>query len=398
MSGIDLIIDDIDGRLHAAVVRKGVMMDLYIDSLDQDAAWNSIYHGKVLKIDKRLDAAIIDLGNGVTGFLPAKHVYLPTRGESADHSGIADLLSPGEMILVQVKAEAKRASMHEQHKMPRLTMLIYLSGQFLTHSPIARQVTISSNIENERVLKFTARLKGKGGWLVKQNAERATDEQMLTEAQLLRNEWEQIEAVIEASGDKPRLIKAGPNAAVRALNDYSAMLFDHIHVGSRHTFDIVVTWSQKHDPLLATSKRLRLFKPEKFGQRLFELDDLYSEMETLEDQLVHLNGGGSIIIEPTHAVIMIDVNQGSGLGPSAVNQEAAAEVVRQMRLRNLSGAILIDFIGMHLKAERIRLVDTMEGLLYNDHAAAEVHGFTRLGIIEITRKRRTATLAEKRKT
>lgn len=398
MSGIDLLIDDIDGRLHAAVVHRGVMTDLYVDALEQDAAWGSIYHGKVLKIDKKLDAALIDLGNGVTGFLPAKHVYMPARGEAADHSGIADLLSPGQMILVQVKAEAKRTSMHEQHKMPRLTMLIYLSGQFLTHSPVARQVTISSNIENERVLKFTAKLKGKGGWLVRPNAERATEDQMLTEAQLLRKEWEQIEAVIEASGDKPRLIKAGPNAAVRALNDYSAPLFDHIHTGSRHTFDIVVTWAQKHEPSLATSKRLRLFKPEKPGQRLFDIYDLYSEMETLGESLVYLNGGGSIIIEPTHAVIMIDVNQGSGTGSAAVNMEAAAEIARQIRLRNLSGAILIDFIGMHLKAERIRLVDAMEHLLFNDHAAAEVHGFTRLGIIEVTRKRRTATLAEKLRT
>ncbi|MDP2205588.1 MAG: S1 RNA-binding domain-containing protein, partial [Alphaproteobacteria bacterium] len=103
MSGIELFIDDIDGRLHAAVVSKGVLSDLYVDALDQDACWGSIYHGKVLKIDKRLDAAIIDLGNDVTGFLPAKHVYMPQTGEAADRSGIGDLLSPGQMILVQVK-------------------------------------------------------------------------------------------------------------------------------------------------------------------------------------------------------------------------------------------------------------------------------------------------------
>ncbi|MDP2206284.1 MAG: ribonuclease E/G, partial [Alphaproteobacteria bacterium] len=307
------------------------------------------------------------------------------------------LLSPGQMILVQVKAEAKRGSLHEQHKMPRLTMLIYLIGQYLTHSPVARQVTISSHIENESVLKFTARLKGKGGWLVQQNAERASEEQMLTEAQLLRKEWEQIQAVTETSGDRPRLVRAGPNAAVRALNDYSIARLDHIHAANKHCFEIVTQWAARHEPTLAHSKRLRLFKPDKLGHRLFDINDLYSELEVLEDQIVPLNGGGSIIIEPTHAVIMVDVNQGSGSGPSAVNQEAAAETVRQIRLRNLSGAILIDFIGMHQKTERLRLVDAMERLVYGDHAAAEVHGFTRLGIIEITRKRRTATLAEKRK-
>lgn len=395
MSGTDLLIDDIDGRLHAAVVRKGVLHDLYVDAPEQLAPWGALYQGRVLKIDKKLDAALVDLGGGVTGILPAKHVYFPTGGEAADHSGISDLLSPGQMVVVQIKSEPKAASQHEHQKMPRLTMLIFLIGQFMTYSPIARQVTISSRIDNEKILKFTSRLKGKGGWIVQMSAERASEEAIQTEASLLRKEWEQIEAVIETSGDKPRMIKAAPNAAVRALNDYGSGAFDHIHTGSRHTFDIVTGWAAKHEPALATSKRLRLFKPERPGQRLFDIYDLYSEIDMLEEASVPLNGGGSIIIEPTHAVTMIDVNQGSGAGSSSVNKEAAAEIARQIRLRNLSGAILVDFIGMHQKSERIRLVDTMASLLQNDHAAAEVHGFTRLGIIEITRKRRTATLAEK---
>jgi len=397
MSAAELYIDDIDGRLHAAVLHRGILTDLYVDALDQDACWGSIYQGKVLKIDKKLDAALVDLGGGVTGLLPAKYVYLPESGEAADRSGIGDLLKPGQMILVQVRAEAKRMSLHEQHKMPRLTMLVYLSGQYLTHSPVARQVTISANIENEKVLKFTAKLKGKGGWLVQPSAEHASEENMQTEADLLRAEWEQILAVTETSGERPRLVRAGPNAAVRALNDYSAAAFEHIYTGNKHCLEIVMQWAARHEPPLADSKRLRLFRPEKPGQRLYDINDIYSELEMLEEQIVPLAGGGSIIIEPTHAVIMIDVNQGSAAGIAAVNQEAAAETVRQMRLRNLSGAILIDFIGMNQKSERIRLVDTMTRLLQGDHAAAEVHGFTRLGIIEVTRKRRTATLAEKRK-
>lgn len=397
MSGAELFIDDIDGRLHAAIVTRGILTDLYVDALDQETCWGSIYQGKVIKIDKRLDAALVDLGGGVTGFLPAKHVYLPGGGEAASRSGIGDLLQPGQMILVQVKAEAKRLSLHEQHKMPRLTMLVYLIGQFLTHSPVAGQVTISSNIEDEKVLKFTASLKGKGGWLVQPNAARASEEQMETEAQLLRAEWEQITAVAETIGERPRLVRAGPNAALRALGDYSAGRFDHIYAGNKHCLEIVLQWAARHEPPLADSKRLRLFRPEKPQQRLFDLNDLYSELETLEETIVPLNGGGSIVIEPTHAVIMIDVNQGSAPGITAVNQEAAAEIVRQIRLRNLSGAILVDFIGMNQRSERIRLSDGMAAMLSGDHAAAMVHGFTRLGIIEITRKRRTATLAEKRK-
>jgi len=395
MSGIDLYVDEIDGRLHAAVVQKTVLTDLYVDALDQEAGWGSIYLGRVTKIDKRLDAAIVDLGNNISGLLQAKHVYLPEAGPAADHSGIADLLHPGQMVMVQVKAEAKKASQHEKHKMPRLTMLLYIMGQYLIHSPVAGQVTISARIENEDVLKFTSRLKGKGGWLVQHNAEDAGEEQLLNEARHLRAEWQRIADAMETTGDKPRLIKAGPNALARALNDLGARRFDHIHIGNKNTFTQMEKWCEQHDPALATSKRLRLFKPEKLGQRLFEVNDLFSEIAMLEEPVVHLSGGGSIIIEPTHALTVIDVNQGNGLSAAAVNQEAAREIARQMRLRNMSGAILVDFIGMHLKAERIRLIETMEKLLAWDTANAEVHGFTRLGIMELTRKRRTATYAEK---
>jgi ribonuclease G len=397
MSGIDLFIDEIDSRLHAAVMRKNVLTDLYVDALDQEACWGTIYLGRVTKIDKKLDAAIVDLGNNLMGLLPAKHVYVQNAGPAADRSGIADLLSPGQMVMVQVKSEARKASTREHHKMPRLTMLIYIMGQFLIHSPVAGQVTISSRIENDSVLKFTSRLKGKGGWLVQHNAEDATEEQLLSEAKMLRAEWQRIADTMEATGDKPRLIKAGPTALVRALNDLGARRFEHIHVGNKDVLAQMTDWCAKHDPALATSKRLRLFRPEHLNQKLFEIHDIYSEISTLEESVVYLNGGGSIIIEHTHAVIMIDVNQGNGTSASAVNQEAAQEVSRQIRLRNLSGAILVDFIGMHLKSERIKLVELMEDLLAWDTGSAEVHGFTRLGIIELTRKRRTATYAEKQK-
>lgn len=394
MTGIELYVDDIAGRLHAAVVEKSGLYDLYTDPLNRSAAWGAIYVGRVAKIDKRLDAAIVDLGQGLQGFLPAKHVHLPGGDQSEKRSGIADLLKPGQMIFVQIKAEAKRGSEHEQHKLPRLTTQIYLMGHHLVYCPVASPVTMSRQIERKDVLGMTAKLGAPGGWILQPQAEQAETETLREEAQKLIAEWQVILGV-KAESTMPALLKGGPNALYRALHDYGTEVFDHIYCGSRPVFDMMREWCQKYAPALATSKRLRAFRAERHGERLFDAQDIYGEIADLSSNRVDLRSGGSLIIDTTHALVVIDVNQGSAPDAVTTNNEAAAECARQLRLRNLSGAILVDFIGLEEHTKRAKLVDLVEDTLKNDPAGAIAHGFTRLGIMEITRRRRTAWLSEK---
>lgn len=394
MNGLELFIDEIDGRLHAAITQKGRVIDLYVDAKERDISWASMYLGKVIKVDKNLDAAIIDLGNGQQGFLPAKHVHFAGADGSEKRTGIAELVKPGTMMLVQAKSEAKRGSQHEQHKMPRLTTKLYIQGQYLVYCPLASQVTMSRKIQNEHTLEISARLKGKGGWIVLRTAEEADDDAIVAESLALQKEWQVLSDMHKSSSDTPRLLREGPNALARALFDYGDLAFDHIHAANRAIFSLMETWCAKFKPALATSKRLRLYKPETPGQKLFDIHDIYATLESLTDSLVDLPSGGSIIIEPTHALIVIDVNQGAGSSIDA-NIEAAHEVYRQTHLRNLSGAVLVDFIGISQRTDRSRLIETMEKIFAEDNAQAQVHGFTRLGIVEITRKRRTAMYWEK---
>ncbi len=396
-TGYELFIDEIDGRLHAAVLHKAKLVDLYVDPLDMTAGWASLYNGKVVKVDKKLDAAIIDLGNGLQGILPAKHVHFMGEDESTRRTGIADLLKPGQMVMVQVKSEGKKAGSSENAKLPRLTMKIYVMGQHLLYSPVLNRVTISRMIDNDDTLALTAKLKGKGGWIVQPGAASADANTILAESKRLLDEWQIIKDSRDTGESRPRLLKGAPNAVYRVLGDYGTAHFDHIYVANKILLDQFIAWCEKFEPSLATSKRLRLFKPEKIGQRLFEIHDVFGELEDLNNDMIHLPGGGSIILEPTSAFLVIDVNQGSGDGAVSVNVEAAEEVARQIRLRNISGAILVDFIGMNLKTERFQLITAIEQELKNDAASAQVHGFTRLGIIEITRKRRSGWLAEKLK-
>jgi len=399
MNGPELLADEIDGRLYAAIVRDGVLVDLYVDPVATTAGWASIYLGKVVKIDTRLDAAFVDLGEGLTGYLPAKHTVV---GASETGDGIADLLKGGQMVLVQIKSEGKSNTLHENHKLPRLTMKLYVPGVFLSHHPNSSQITIKpapakagGKTESEKINALAARLKGQGGWVIRRFAENAAAEDIEHEAKYLQAVGRKILAAKETRGDKPGRLKAGPNALFRALIDHGAINFEHIHVGNKRLLELMTGWCARYLPALAASRRLRLFKPEKSGQTLFDIYDVYSEIEALQDNQVFLNSGGTIIIEHTPAFTVIDVNQGSAESVSTINQSAAREIARQCRLRNLSGAILIDFINMDQKNERVRLLETLEEVFADDTANAQVHGFTRLGIIELTRKRRTATLAEK---
>lgn len=394
-AGFDLLADDVNGALHVAVARKGVLQDLYSDAPQTAVAWGAVYLGKVMKVDTKLDAAIVDLGSGQTGFLPAKHVRFPGSGESETRTGISSLLSAGQTVLVQVKSEGKRMSEHENQKLPRLTMKVYIPGLCLAYSPLSSQVTISRKVENKKILSMTARLKGGGGWIVRNHIETADEKDVEREAQLLQETWRGIVNMQAAQMGQPGLLMPGPDALHRALIDHGAVLFEHIYAGNKNVLDRVIGWSQKHLPALATSKRLRLFKPEQPGQRLFDIYDLYAELERLRDPRVHLDCGATLIIEPTTALTFIDVNQGSAGSIAAANQEAAKVLARQCRLRNMSGAILVDFINMTQREDRARLLDLLSEIFADDMAQAQVHGFTRLGIVELTRKRRTASYAEK---
>ncbi len=392
----ELMIDERHGRLTAAVVRKAGVSDLFVDPIDTVGLWGSIYVGRVAKIDRFLDAAIIELGNGLNGLLPAKHAQTVPKTAAARKQPISDVLRPGQSILVQIKSEAKRGSRHEQAKLPRLTRKILLMGQYVHHTPLSSTVLMSRKIGRPDIIQMVTQMKtGDIGCLVQATADLATPEEIMAEAVMLDKRWQAIKQATETGGEQPRLLLQGPNAIERAFIDYSSAAFDHIYVGDKDILKKVQDWCADHQPDLAASKRLRLFKPEKLGQRLFDIYDVEGAIADLGEAQVTLPSGGGIIIDYTLAMVVIDVNQGSCPSVLDANIEAAREVVRQMRLRNLSGAILVDFINMSQRTERALLLETLEKAAAEDVAGPLVHGFTRIGIAEITRKRRTGMHIEK---
>lgn len=396
---LELLIDERNGRLHAAVVRKTSMIDLYVDSLDTPAPWGSIYVGRVAKIDRALDAAIVEIGDGMLGLLPAKHAQPDVAKNSPmKRASIGDVMRPGQTVIVQVKSEAKRGTRHEQLKMPRLTTKIVIMGQYSHHTPMVKRVLMSRKIARPEVIDLVTEMKeGDTGFLVQATADLAPAiGDIKAEAVELVKIWQKLAADIESGGNTPRLLLRGPHAIERVMIDYSCAAFSHIYAANKAILDQMQTWCATHQPALATSKRLRLFKPEKLGQKLFDFYDVEGAIADLNESQVFLPGGGGIIIDHAHAMVVIDVNQGSNPSMVDANIEAAREVARQIRLRNLGGAIVVDFINMTNRTDRTAVIDALEKALENDTASPLVHGFTRIGIVEITRKRRTAMHIEKR--
>lgn len=388
MSESELFVDIIDQRLHGAITVGNTLDDLYADAQNETMSWGTIHLGLVTKIDTKLDAAVVDLGTGHFGYLPAKHVHFPGG------DGIASKLKAGQLVPVQIKSEAKNFGFLERDKMPRLTTKLYVMGHHLAYCPVFVTEAAKRNLQNRLVRYIESKTNTHGDWILQPFREKTDPDVLLAEAKYLMREWNRILAKQKELGKNPGILKDGPTALERVLFDYGTQHFAHIHVGSMELLKMMEKWCAVFEPALATSKRLRLFKPDKPEQRLFDTHDIYSVLETLQDKSVPLPSGGSIIIEETHALLVVDVNQGNSPSPMTANEEAAGVFARQARLRNYSGGIIVDCINMPQRAQRTKVLEAFEKHFEGDIANGHVHGFTRLGIIEITRKRRAAFYAE----
>lgn len=391
MSETEILVQKVENRLHAALLRDKKVIDLYVDSGPEHAKWASIYLARVETLDKALNGAFVSLGGQHTGFLPAKHVV--KKGKTDKNAKIQNILEPGKMILVQVKSEAKPKSQFESHKHPRVSMKIYLPGRQLFFKPYGESgVSLSDSLKNANTASLVAKLEKFGGWCFHGNAESVDIEELKGEARGLLTVWKGIREALEHSSQNTRLLYMGPNALQRLIIDYAIHKFSRLEISEKANPNAVKAWLKEHASYLLD--RITISEDHKID--LFELRDVYGVLGQAHSPLVPLPSGGSIVIDTAHAMTVIDVNKGSDTRSILeINKEAAFEIVRQIKLRNLSGAILIDFINMRLKTERYELIQFLKKCLDIDPANTVAHGFTRLGILEITRTRRTATLGEK---
>lgn len=407
---MDILVEEQGGSLWAAAVNKGRLEGLELDPAGEEVRWGSIYRAKVTRIDASRGLAFLDLDTENTGVLHAADVRIVNRnGVSRNTEGqpIGKLLEPGQIVTVQAKAgylprtDREDGNQEPGHKNPRVSMDIALPGRYIIHAPFERANRISRRVREkaarERMEKMLEMLDDFQGCILRAAAIHTQTDVLIREARILKAVWGQIQPHLE--GDAPQLVMLGPDAGQRMLADSSGGNIDEIAVSSMDAYHAVEEWCDLYAPDLVTRIAPVQIENVHGDLVLFSARDLIGQIETLIRPYVLLPGGGSLVIEPTAALVAIDVNSGADRRSNLeINVEAAREIARQLRLRNLGGIVAVDFLKLKTAKDRVALEKALSAVFDDDPCTVQLHGLTGLGLMELTRARRTPPLQERLET
>lgn len=403
---MDILIEDLNGSLWVAAVEKGNLRGLEIDPETERVRYGSIYLARVKRIDASLDAAFLDLDGENTGILYNRDVRIkkPRSVIKGGDVAIGKILSPGTLILVQARSGYLPRDADEDlpplEKTPVMTMDIALPGRFMIGTPFEPKSRISGRIRDKKLRKqlegMVSDLNDVQGVILRKAAAHTQTDLIVREAKILRTVWENVERA--AAGTDPHLIMLGADAAQRTLADQAVSRIDRIDISNSDVMGEIVQWAEIFAPDLVPKIRAADIEDDNVHDLglFLEKNNLMDQIDALLGPYTLLPGGGNIIMQTTAAMQVVDVNSSRDRrGALAVNLEAATEVARQIRLRNLGGIIVIDFIKMPNVTQRRKIIDHLQNQFDDDPCTVQIHGFTKLGLLELTRARRTPTLAER---
>jgi len=398
MSEIDnkILINVEDDEARIALLRGNKLDNLYIEQTHRSQKVGNIYCGKVIKVQPSFQAAFIDYGEERHGFLSLTdinfQVYKPSR-EGRGRPSIAQLLKPGQKILVQVIKD------EIGHKGASLTTNISLAGRFLVFMPDSDRGGVSKKIEDEdQRARLRHLLKGLGSENSSAIIRTVGVDRSLTELKrdytILRRTWNEIKDEYEEQST-PGLLYQEEDAMLRMIRDYYNDSVTEVVIDEPASFQHALEFFKAHMP--AEQKKLQLYLGEK---SLFSTYDIEGQIEVLHHQQVPLPSGGSLVIMPTEALVAIDVNSGRSTQERNVeatalrtNLEAAEEVSRQLRLRNLGGLIVVDFIDMENTKNRLAVEQLIEEEMSSDKAKTSFGVISKFGLLELSRQRIASSLS-----
>ena len=402
---MDIMVEELDGGLWVAATERGRLQGLEVDPGEERVRWGAIYWGKVTRIDKAMDAAFIDLGEGNEGILHNADVRVQNKDGTITKGGaeaIGKLIKPGQMVAVQAKSGYLRHDEDfefiREDKSPKVSMDITLPGRFLIYAPYLDGNQVSSRIRNkklrEQLMKMMGAFEPLKGLILRASSEDTQMDILLREAKILQNMWERITPYFK--GNETLLVMEGPDAFQRTIGDQAGSNIERIEIVTMDRFRQIEDWCQIFGPdLMPKIYPIELEDPDS-ELALFDYRGLLGDIEDLFQEYGLLLNGGSIIIQETAALTAIDVNRGGDdRSVMDVNLEAAEEIARQIRLRNIGGIIVIDFLKLPKKDDQKRLLKALEPIFDTDPCTVQIHGLTALGLAEITRKRRTPALTER---
>ncbi len=392
----EILINVTPQETRVAILENGVLQELYIERSRNRGLVGNVYKGRVCRVLPGMEAAFIEVGMDRAAFLHVSDVapYSPQKENASDKPSISSLLHDGDDILVQVIKDPMGT------KGARLTSHITIPSRYLVFMPNSNNVGVSTRIEDKEerdrlrdMLMTHEELMGESGYIIRTAAESATAESMRQDILYLTKLWQSI-------GSKSKEVKAGNivhedlHLSLRVLRDMIDDDLEKIRVDSRATWQRMKDFSEHY---VSESNVVIEHYP---GERpIFDLYGVEDEIQKSLEQKVHLKSGGYLIIDQTEAMTTIDVNTGAFVGHRNLeetifktNLEAAHAIARQLRLRNLGGIIILDFIDMVEEEHRHQVLRALEKALEKDHARTSVCEVSSLGLVEMTRKRTRESL------
>ncbi len=379
---------------RVALMQNGVVQELHVERTASRGIVGNIYLGRVVRVLPGMQSAFIDIGLERTAFLHVADIW-SERNNGEAPKPIERILSEGQKITVQVLKDPLGT------KGARLSTQISIAGRLLVYLPQDKHIGISQRIEDEAdresLRERLTRLvpdEEPGGFIVRTMAESASDDELATDIAYLRKLWREIRAKA-AGANPPSLLYEDLNLGQRVLRDLVSAETARILLDSRENYQKLKAFANEYMP------RVLPLLDHYTGERpLFDLHGVEDEIEKALARRVDLKSGGYLIMDQTEAMTTIDVNTGGFVGARnfddtifKTNLEAAQAIARQLRLRNLGGIIIIDFIDMESQDHRDSVLEEFKRALARDHTKMSVSGFTQLGLVEMTRKRTRESLA-----
>lgn len=376
---------------RVAIMEQGTLQEIHIERTSQRGKVGNIYIGKVVRVLPGMQSAFIDIGLERAAFI---HIADLRENRIARNNGLPQLhiekiLFEGQSVMVQVIKDAIN------NKGARLSNQVSIAGRFLVYMPFDDHIGVSQKIEEEtereRLKNIVASLSPaneKGGYIIRTQAEMVSEEEIQRDIEYLRLRWKKLKEAIQTQG-APSLVYQDLDLLERVMRDMVIPDTHSIEIDSRSASQHLIEWSNIYTPKI--THKINHYT----GSRpLFDTANIEDEIDAALSRRVNLKSGGYLVIDQTEALTSIDVNTGGFVGwrnfndtVFKTNLEASVEIARQLRLRNLGGIIIIDFIDMDNPEHQETVLAELQKALIKDRTRTTLNGFSPLGLVEMTRKR-----------
>ncbi len=391
----EILINVTPQETRIATVENGVLQEMQVERTSSRGIVGNIYKGKIVRILPGMQAAFVEIGLDRTAFLHATDVFV---AESERGSGeippINELLREGQEVLVQVAKDPLGT------KGARLTMHITLPARHLVYLPSSNHIGVSQKIEDDEtrerlrdIVKTAVEDDEEGGFILRTMAENASEEELKVDIRYLRKAWKIVKSSMN-DATPSTLVHEDLPLALRAMRDIVSSDTEKVRIDSRETFQKAKSFVREFIPELES--RIEYYP----GERpIFDLYSVEDEIQKALERKVPLKSGGYLIIDQTEAMTTVDVNTGAYVGRRNLeetllktNLEAAQAIARQLRLRNLGGIIILDFIDMTDEDHKRMVMRALEKSIGRDRSKVHLTQMSQLGLVELTRKRTRESL------